>query len=37
MEHLAAVILDGDFLSLDSQIPDGASVDVLTPLVGGWS
>ncbi|MFB3820323.1 MAG: MoaD/ThiS family protein [Candidatus Methylomirabilales bacterium] len=35
LEHLAAVILDGDFLSLDSPIPDGARVDVLTPLVGG--
>jgi len=33
--HLAAVLLDGDFLSLDSTIPDGAKVDVFTPLAGG--
>ncbi|HSB80436.1 MAG TPA: MoaD/ThiS family protein [Candidatus Methylomirabilis sp.] len=35
MNHMLAVILDGDFLSLDSIIPDGAKVDVLTPLSGG--
>jgi hypothetical protein len=33
--HLAAVLLRGDFLSLDSEIPDGAQVDVLLPLTGG--
>jgi molybdopterin converting factor small subunit len=31
----AAVISGGAFLSLDSPIPDGAAVDVLTPLTGG--
>ena len=31
----AAILLDGDFLSLDSTIPDGAKVDVFTPLAGG--
>ena len=36
-DNLAAVILDGDFLALDSVIPDGAKVDVLTPLAGGRS
>lgn len=35
MNEIVAVILDGDFLSLDSVIPDGAKVDVLTPLAGG--
>ena len=35
MNHLVAVILDGDFLSLDSVVPDGAKVDILTPLAGG--
>jgi molybdopterin converting factor small subunit len=35
MNQMLAVILDGDFLSLDSVIPDGAKVDVLTPLAGG--
>ncbi len=35
LNHLAAVILNGSFLSLDSAIPDGATVDVLTPLTGG--
>jgi len=33
--RLAAVIHQGNFLSLDSPIPDGASVDILTPLTGG--
>jgi molybdopterin converting factor small subunit len=33
--HMAAVIVDGNFLSLDSPIPDGATIDVLTPLAGG--
>ena len=36
-DNLAAVILEGDFLALDSAIPDGAKVDVLTPLAGGRS
>ena len=31
----AAILLDGDFLSLDSTIPDGAKIDVFTPLAGG--
>jgi sulfur carrier protein ThiS len=35
MANRVAVILNGDFLSLDSIIPDGARVDVLTPLSGG--
>ncbi len=35
LNRLAAVILNGDFLSLESVIPDGAAVDVLTPLTGG--
>jgi molybdopterin converting factor small subunit len=35
LDHMLAVILDGNFLSLDSIIPDGAKVDVLTPLAGG--
>ncbi len=34
-DHLAAVIVDGDFLALDSVIPDGAEVHVFTPLAGG--
>jgi len=33
--HLAAVIVDGDFLALHSTIPDGAEVYVFTPLAGG--
>jgi molybdopterin converting factor small subunit len=33
--HLAAVIVEGDFLALDSPIPDGAAVHVFTPLAGG--
>ena len=36
-DNLAAVILEGDFLALASTIPDGAKVDVLTPLAGGRS
>jgi len=32
---LAAVIMDGDLLSLESEIRDGATVDVLLPLTGG--
>ena len=35
MENLVAVIVDGDILTLDSEIRDGAKVDVLTPLSGG--
>ncbi len=35
MTDRVAVILDGNFLSPDSTIPDGAKVDVLTPLSGG--
>ena len=35
MGHLAAVIVDGDILTLDSLIRNGAKVDVLTPLSGG--
>jgi len=34
-DHLAAVIVEGDFLALDSRIPDGAEVHVFTPLAGG--
>lgn len=34
-DHLAAVIVDGDFLALSSTIPDGAEVHVFTPLAGG--
>ena len=33
--NLAAIMLDGDFLALDAVIPDGARVDVFTPLAGG--
>jgi hypothetical protein len=33
--NLAAVLMDGNFLALDSVIPDQATVDVLTPLAGG--
>ncbi len=33
--RIAAVILDGGFLSLDAAIPDGATIEVLTPLAGG--
>lgn len=35
MSHMVAVIVDGDILTLDSEIKDGAKVDVLTPLSGG--
>jgi molybdopterin converting factor small subunit len=35
MSHLAAVIVEGDILTLDAEIKDGAKVDVLTPLSGG--
>jgi len=35
MSRVVAVILDGDILTLDSVIRDGAKVDVLTPLSGG--
>lgn len=35
MGDLVAVIVDGDILTLDSMIKDGAKVDVLTPLSGG--
>lgn len=35
VNQMAAIILNGEFLSLDSVIPDGAKVDVLTPLSGG--
>ena len=35
MGDLVAVIVDGDILTLDSVIRDGAKVDVLTPLSGG--
>ena len=33
--NLAAVLMNGDFLALDSEIPDKATVDVFTPLAGG--
>ncbi len=33
--NLAAVLMDGNFLALDSVIPDQATVEVLTPLAGG--
>ena len=32
---LVAVIMDGDILSLKSEIRDGATVDFLLPLTGG--
>ena len=32
---VAAIIMDGTVLSLESEIRDGASVDVLLPLTGG--
>lgn len=35
MSHLVAVIVDGDILTLDAVIKDGAKVDILTPLSGG--
>jgi molybdopterin converting factor small subunit len=34
-DRIAAVIVAGDFLALDSAIPEGSTVDVLTPLAGG--
>jgi molybdopterin converting factor small subunit len=33
--NLAAVMVDGDFLALDAVIPNGAQVNVFTPLAGG--
>ena len=35
MSQMVAIIMDGDILTLDSVIRDGARVDVLTPLSGG--
>jgi hypothetical protein len=35
VDMLAAVIMDGNLLSLESEIRDGATVDVLLPLTGG--
>ncbi len=35
MSHLTAVIVEGDILTLDAAIKDGAKVDILTPLSGG--
>ncbi len=35
MSHVVAVIVDGDILTLEAEIKDGAKVDVLTPLSGG--
>lgn len=35
MAHLAAVIMDGDILTLDAVIRDGATLDILLPLSGG--
>ncbi len=35
MSQMVAVIVDGDILTLDSVIRDGAKVDILTPLSGG--
>lgn len=35
LSQVLVVILDGNFLSLDSVIPDGAKLDILTPLAGG--
>ena len=35
MSQMVAVIMDGEILSLDSPIRNGAKVDVLTPLSGG--
>ena len=35
MGQLAAIIVDGDILTLDAVIRDGARVDILTPLSGG--
>jgi len=33
--NLAAVIVEGNFVALDDAIPDGAQVNVFTPLAGG--
>lgn len=35
MSQMAAVIMDGNILTLSAIIRDGAKVDVLTPLSGG--
>ncbi len=35
MGDMVAVIVDGDILTLDSVIRDGAKVDILAPLSGG--
>jgi len=35
VDLLAAVIMDGNLLSLESEVRDGATVDVLLPLSGG--
>jgi sulfur carrier protein ThiS len=35
MSQMVAVIMDGDILTLDSVIRNGAKVDVLAPLSGG--
>ncbi len=35
MSQMVAVIMDGDILTLNAVIRDGAKVDVLTPLSGG--
>jgi len=35
LSQMVAVIVDGDILTLDSAIRDGAKVDILTPLSGG--
>ena len=35
MSQMVAVIMDGEILSLDSLIRNGAKVDILTPLSGG--
>lgn len=35
MSHMVAVIVDGNILTLDAAIKDGAKVDILTPLSGG--
>jgi hypothetical protein len=32
---MAAIIMDGNLLSLESEVRDGATVDVLLPLTGG--
>jgi molybdopterin converting factor small subunit len=35
MSRIVAVIMDGDILTLETAIRDGAKVDILTPLFGG--